>query len=278
MVAAIQPFISGSISKTFNMSNEATPEEIKDAYMLGWKLGLKCFAVYRDGSKAAQPLTTTSAKPVATQLMLGVGPTRRKLPQTRKSETHKFVIAGHKGYLTCGMYEDGTPAEIFIQISKHGGTLAGLLGSFAITVSMALQYGVPLKELARKFVYSRYEPAGVTENPDIRIATSITDYIFRYLALRFLSTEDREELGMVDKVNGNGNGHVASGPMAQATGPTLGEQLRREELQEPISAAAVFTVGATYADTVCRLCGGMMIQTGTCKTCVQCGTASGGCS
>lgn len=282
MVAAIQPFISGSISKTFNMSNEATPEEIMEAYLLGWKLGLKCFAVYRDGSKAAQPLTTASGKAGSQpqQLVLGVGPTRRRLPPTRKSETHKFSIAGHEGYLTYGLYEEGTPAEVFIRVSKQGSTLSGLLDSFAITVSLALQYGVPLKDLARKFVYGRYEPAGVTENPDIRIATSITDYIFRYLALRFLSAEDREELGMVEKANGNGNANGHSGVVSEepkdAAGSTLSEQLRREAL--PAAQPVVLAAGATYADTVCRLCGGMMIQTGTCKTCTQCGTASGGCS
>ncbi len=277
MVAAIQPFISGSISKTFNMSSEATPEEIMEAYLLGWKLGLKCFAVYRDGSKAAQPLTTSgTAGSQPQQLVLGVGPTRRRLPPTRGSETHKFSIAGHEGYLTYGMYEDGKLAEIFIMISKQGSTLSGLLHSFAITVSMALQYGVPLKDLARKFVYGRYEPAGVTENPEIRIATSITDYIFRYLALRFLSAEAQEELGMA-KVNGNGNGagvHTAAGPAASQQpvfGPRLAEML-------PGAAPVAIASTLTYADTVCRICGGMMIQTGNCKTCLQCGEASGGCS
>ncbi|MBI2625656.1 vitamin B12-dependent ribonucleotide reductase [Candidatus Parcubacteria bacterium] len=277
MVAAAQPFISGSLSKTFNMSVETTPDEIMEAYLMAWNMGLKCFAVYRDGSKAAQPLATASGVKPATQLVLGVGPTRRKLPPTRKSETHRFVIAGHKGYLTYSMYEDGAPAEIFIQISKHGGALAGLLGSFAITVSMALQYGVPLKELARKFVYGRYEPSGVTENPDIRIATSITDYIFRYLALRFLAKEDQEELGMASKNNGNGNEDEAypDEPKVAAVGVPLGVRLAHAL---PSAPSLVMPAGVTYADTLCRLCGGMMIQTGSCKTCLQCGEASGGCS
>jgi len=193
MVAAVQQFISGAISKTFNMSSDTTVDEIMQAYTMGWKLGLKAFAVYRDGSKSAQPLTTAGTKSGARK---EEKPMRRKLPPTRPSETHKFSIAGHEGYLTYSMFENGEVAEIFIRMSKQGSTLAGLLDAFAISVSIALQHAVPLKTLARKFVYGRFEPAGFTENPDVQVATSITDYIFRYLSLRFLSSSDLDDIGV----------------------------------------------------------------------------------
>ena len=258
MVAAVQPFVSGGISKTFNMPHETTVEEIMEAYLMAWRMGIKVFAVYRDGSKAAQPLVTLSGKGGGArpqQALLPIAPARRRLPPTRGSETHKFSVAGHEGYLTYGMYEDGSLAEMFIRMHKTGSTMSGLLDAFAITVSIALQHGVPLKELARKFIYGRYEPAGFTQNPDIQIATSITDYIFRYLSLRFLAPEELAELGM--------NGHA----------PSPAETIGQREVPQ-IEATEAMPI---YADSVCRLCGGMMIQTGSCKTCLQCGTTNGGC-
>ncbi|MBI2055465.1 MAG: intein-containing adenosylcobalamin-dependent ribonucleoside-diphosphate reductase [Candidatus Sungbacteria bacterium] len=257
MVAAVQPFISGGLSKTFNMSHETTVEEIMEAYVMAWKMGIKAFAVYRDGSKAAQPLVTSSGKggPVAKQGAFNVGPMRRRLPTTRGSETHKFSIAGHEGYLTYSVHEDGELAEIFIRMAKTGSTLGGLLDAFAIAVSMALQYSVPLKELVRKFIYSRYEPAGFTENPQVQIATSITDYIFRYLAIRFLNEDELIDLG----VNGFHPTPAATLPKANPA-PKLAP-----------------TQATVFADSVCRACGGMMIQTGSCKTCLQCGNSNGGC-
>lgn len=256
MVASVQPFISGGISKTFNMPHETTVDEIMDAYLMAWRLGIKAFAVYRDGSKAAQPLVTMTGKggQEKKQEMLPLGPMKRHLPTTRGSETHKFSIAGHEGYLTYSIYEDGNLAEIFIRMAKQGSTLAGLLDAFAITVSVALQYSVPLKHLAQKFIYGRYEPAGFTLNPDIQVATSITDYIFRYLGKRFLSPEELEELGI--------NGHS----------PAPAQTLPKRDVPK-ISA----TQATVFADSVCRNCGGMLIQTGTCKTCLQCGTSFGGC-
>ncbi len=193
MVAAVQPFLSGAVSKTFNMPAEATVEDIIQAYTMGWKLGLKAFAVYRDGSKAAQPLTTGGNKKLGSKTK----PIRERLPATRASETHKFSIAGHEGYFTYSMYEDGRPAELFITMSKQGSILAGLLDAFAISISIGLQYGVPLKDLVKKFSHSRFEPAGFTDNKDIPVATSITDYIFRYLAMRFLGQQDLEDLGIL---------------------------------------------------------------------------------
>ena len=277
MVAAVQPFISGAISKTFNMSEETTVEEIQDAYMLGWKLGLKAFAVYRDGCKAAQPLSTKKSKKEETkaQLTLNIGPQQRKLPSIRSSETHKFSIAGHQGFLTYSIYEDSTLAEIFIRIAKQGSTLAGLLDTFAISVSMALQHGVPLKKLCHQFIHGRYEPMGFTENQNIPVASSITDYIFKYLALRFLPSAELVEFGL-DSAN-RIESHMPK------LGVPAGDGLMMESLpsKEPVAAeaklAAKKSESVIYAGTVCKFCGGMMIRTGTCLTCRQCGEANGGC-
>ncbi|MBI2096988.1 MAG: vitamin B12-dependent ribonucleotide reductase [Candidatus Sungbacteria bacterium] len=264
VVAAAQPFISGAISKTFNMPYETTPQEIMDSYMTAWKLGIKAFAIYRDGSKAAQPLMSSTGKGGAKEQKLPLQPTKRRLPPTRSSETHKFSIAGHEGYITYSIFEDGTLAEIFIRLAKQGSTLSGLLDTLAISVSMSLQYGVPLKALAGKYIYGRYEPAGVTENPEIPIAYSITDYIFRYLARRFLEKDDLFELGVAD-YDPDPNNHTVHAPVIPA------------HTMETDSTAKISKEGVVFADTVCRLCGGMMIQTGSCKTCLQCGQSSGGC-
>lgn len=260
MVAAVQPFISGAISKTFNMPVETTVDEIMQALMMGWRLGLKAFAVYRDGSKAAQPLVTSARKNGTKQKAV-----RRRLPTTRPSETHKFSIAGHEGYLTYSMYEDGTLGEIFVRMSKQGSTLAGLLDMFAIAISNALQHGVPLKTLVRQFVHARFEPAGFTENPDIQVATSITDYMFRYLALRFMKPDDLEELGI--RSDSEKAAMLAEKTVSQPTATVAGSTARTLPEARP----------AIFADSVCRVCGGMLIQTGTCKTCIQCGTSNGGC-
>lgn len=283
MVAAVQPFISGAISKTFNMPYETTKEEIAEAYLMAWKMGIKAFAVYRDGSKAAQPLSTADSKKEKSKEKINV--IRRHLPPTRQSETHKFSIAGHEGYLTYSTFEDGSLAEIFIRVSKQGSTLAGLLDAFAISISMALQYGVPLKSLASKFIYSRFEPSGFTQNPKIRIATSIIDYIFRYLALRFLSTEDLIDLGIAPLAleegntyqNGDQNNLLKakenSGPV-EATVSSSKDGVSEMISSESSKKLAEGVVG----ESVCRKCGGMMVRTGTCMTCLQCGTSSGGCS
>src|SRR3989344_4217764 len=272
MVASAQQFISGAISKTFNMPAETTVEEIMEAYIMGWKLGLKAFAVYRDGSKAAQPLTVKGAAGAGAKKD-AAKPVRRHLPLTRPSETHKFSIAGHEGFITYSAYDDATLAEVFISMSKQGSTLAGLLDNFAISVSVALQYGVPLKDMARRFSYSRFEPAGYTDNPEIQVATSITDYIFRYLALRFLSESDLDELGI--KAPAKEVGAEAASAPAPTSAPATVEVVRASVKQTVEVRSEVRRV--MYADSVCRACGGMLIQTGTCKTCVQCGTSNGGC-
>src|SRR6185436_12912311 len=192
-MGAVQPFISGAISKTVNLPSAVTVEEIEQAYIEGWRLGLKAVAVYRDGSKRIQPLNTSASDKKA---VVESRPVRRHLPVERHSITHKFAVAGHEGYLTIGMYEDGTPGEIFIVMAKEGSTLSGVMDSFATTCSMALQYGVPLKVLVDKFSHTRFEPSGFTSNPQVPYAKSIMDYIFRYLASKFLPADEARALGV----------------------------------------------------------------------------------
>ncbi len=251
MVAAVQPFISGGISKTFNMPNETSIEEIYNAYLTAWKLGIKNFAVYRDGSKATQALFSAIKDKKQKQKI-----ERKKLPTVRKSETHKFSIAGHEGYLTYGMFDDGSLGEIFIKMSKQGSTLAGLLDALAITVSIAIQYGVPLKDLASKFIHMRFEPMGITNNPEIKFATSIVDYIFKYLAYRFLSAEDLKKLGL----NNKEEIYLKDHPQLFKNG-----QLEKNDYSKDLTGPP------------CKYCGGMTTRTGSCYTCLECGESSGGC-
>ena len=184
MMAAAQPFISGAISKTVNMPKEATPEDVGQAYMEGWRLGLKALAIYRDGSKEVQPLSTKKAEKAAEKVV--ARPRRERLPDTRQSITHKFNISGHEGYITVGLYPDGRPGELFITMAKEGSTIGGLMDCFGTAVSMSLQYGVPLEVYVNKFSHTRFEPWGYTKNPDIKIAKSLVDYIFRWLGITFL--------------------------------------------------------------------------------------------
>jgi ribonucleoside-diphosphate reductase alpha chain len=207
MMAAVQPFLSGAISKTVNMPEAATPDEIETVYLEGWRMGLKAIAIYRDNSKRSQPLMTGKKKekelelaaPVAASAPSEPKPYRRRLPAERTAITHKFDIAGHEGYITVGLYPDGQPGEIFLKMAKEGSTISGLMDTFATTVSVALQYGVPLHDLVHKFAHVRFEPSGFTANPEIPIAKSIVDYIFRWLGSRFLPPEDRATLGLVDR-------------------------------------------------------------------------------
>jgi ribonucleoside-diphosphate reductase alpha chain len=185
MMAAAQPFISGAISKTVNMPKESTPEDVVDAYKEGWRLGLKALAIYRDGSKEAQPLSTKTKSDIAAEKLVAA-PRRERLPDTRKSITHKFSISGHEGYITVGLYPDGRPGELFITMAKEGSTIGGLMDCFGTAVSMSLQYGVPLEVYVNKFSHTRFEPMGFTKNPDIKIAKSLVDYIFRWLGVTFL--------------------------------------------------------------------------------------------
>jgi ribonucleoside-diphosphate reductase alpha chain len=285
MMSAVQPFLSGAISKTVNMPTEATPAEIEQIYVEAWKLGLKAIAVYRDGCKRSQPLNTSlvDAPEVASVAASAPRAMRRRLPDERQAVTHKFSIAGHDGYITVGMYEDGSPGEVFIVMAKEGSIVSGLMDGFATAISLALQYGVPLEVLVRKFTHSRFEPAGMTNNPQIPIAKSITDYIFRWLALKFLP-EVADEVNSAHRTEGavgapapvqvdaaTGAGRAAApGGRRAANGSAAAERqasdlARREQL--------VFRAQADAPP--CSDCGEIMVRNGACYKCLNCGITSG---
>jgi ribonucleoside-diphosphate reductase alpha chain len=267
MMGAVQPFISGAISKTINMPSEVAVEEIIQAYLEAWKLGLKAVAIYRDGSKRTQPLNTSRKEKEEAPKAEAKEPRpfRRKLPDERRSVTHKFDIAGHEGYITAGMYEDGQPGEIFITMSKEGSTISGLMDSFATAISMALQYGVPLKVLVDKFSHMRFEPSGFTKNPDIPMAKSIMDYIFRWLAAKFLDGEAQREAGLVRESGDEGE---------PARRPA---KLSPQAPRGGAPVASISTITSLYQQDAppCPECGAIMIRSGACYKCMNCGTVSG---
>jgi len=264
MMGAAQPFISGAISKTVNMPEESTVEDIEQAYIEGWTQGLKALAIYRDGSKRAQVLSTskddgtTAASPDATG-----HPIRRRLPATRASVTHKFSIEGHEGYLTAGLYEDGKPGEIWLTMAKEGSTLSGMMDAFATSISIALQYGVPLRDLVNKFSHMRFEPSGRTENSEIPVAQSIVDYIFRWMASQFLSEDEKEEFGVLSPA-------VKAKMMAAEHGQDLDvgspQQSNGHNGRPP---------GTQTDAPPCSNCGWIMTRAGACYRCDNCGTTSG---
>jgi ribonucleoside-diphosphate reductase alpha chain len=217
MMAAAQPFLSGAISKTVNMPRETTPEDIAKAYFDGWKLGLKALAIYRDGSKESQPLATSSEGQRAAAAAAAINkPRRERLEDTRQSITHKFSVSGHEGYITVGLYPDGRPGELFITMAKEGSTIGGLMDAFGTAVSMSLQYGVPLEDYVRKFSHMRFEPQGYTKNPDIRIAKSLIDYIFRWLGITFLPGYKEASMGVLPAAEpsaGESSDQATSGPI-----------------------------------------------------------------
>src|SRR5881296_1898991 len=240
MMSAVQPFISGAISKTVNMPNSVTVDEIADTYVVAWKMGLKAIAIYRDGSKRTQPLTT-SIKEKGTELKpqeIPYKPQRRRLPDERKSVTHKFSIAGTEGYLTVGLYIDGSPGEIFVVMSKQGSTISGVMDAFATSISLALQYGVPLKDLVNKFIHTRFEPSGVTNNPEIRIAKSIVDYIFRWLGLKFLSKEDQLAVGLTRT---NEEARETQAILTPLSEPAPDQPANEQASQRVVNEASLFT-------------------------------------
>jgi ribonucleoside-diphosphate reductase alpha chain len=272
MMGAVQPFISGAISKTINMPAEATPDDVAEAYMTAWKLGLKAVAIYRDGSKRTQPLNTGKSKEQAPALaeakaIAAVASeghiVRRKLPDERRSITHKFDIGGHEGYITVGMYEDGNPGEIFITMSKQGSTISGLMDSFATSISFALQYGVPLQFLVDKFAHMRFEPSGFTKNPQIPYAKSIVDYLFRWLASKFLDEEAKREVGIVEQQR---EGIEDKPALALAPAPIL-----REGKDGGMRQAFINQADAPP----CPDCGCIMVRNGACYKCMNCGSTSG---
>ena len=274
MMGAVQPFISGAISKTINMPADATVDEVAEAYLTAWKLGLKAVAIYRDGSKRTQPLNTGKTEksaPSALEAARAVVPSgefrppRRKLADERKSITHKFDIAGHEGYITVGKYEDGSPGEIFVSMSKQGSTISGLMDSFATAISYALQYGVPLQFLVDKFAHMRFEPSGFTKNPQIPYAKSIVDYLFRWLASKFLDEEAKREVG-VQMETERGEKRADAPALSFAPVPTLSEGKDSGMRQTFINQADA---------PPCPDCGSIMVRTGSCYKCMNCGTTSG---
>jgi ribonucleoside-diphosphate reductase alpha chain len=317
MMGAVQPFISGAISKTVNMPQESTVEDIADAYTQAWHLGVKALAIYRDGSKTAQALRTDAQQGVKEAVdvdaiveeavgkaLAEAGPRRKRMPRERQSITHKFAIAGHEGYITAGMYEDGTVGEIFLtDIGKEGSTLRGMMNSFATAISIALQYGVPLETLVQKFSYMRFEPEGITGNPEIPFAKSMPDYIMRWLASRFLDTDAQEELGILtpevrarkaaqemaqavsssdtagpassetaSPANGNGGGNGS--PHASAGNGGLHGTPAAASLTDSPPVVPARLQGLDLGPA-CSQCGGMMQRTGSCYTCSSCGNNTG---
>jgi len=291
MMAATQPFLSGAISKTVNMPQTATVEDIADAYTRGWKGGLKALAIYRDGSKTAQALRTDAQETQEAEAEQQLAePVRKKMPRERESITHKFSIAGHEGYITAGKYEDGSVGEIFLaDIGKEGSTMRGLMNAFATAISLGLQYGVPLEDFVRKFSYMRFEPEGITGNPEIPFAKSLPDYIMRWVASRFIEdTETLEELGiMTSEVRAkkdteqlglgiatdtagpaNGNGHSNDG---NGNGGAVAPTSAMTETP-PVRPAKMQGLDLGPA---CEQCGGMMQRTGSCYTCSSCGNNTG---
>jgi ribonucleoside-diphosphate reductase alpha chain len=312
MMSAAQPFISGAISKTVNLPQDCSVEDIRDAYVQAWKMGLKCVAIYRDGSKRSQPLNTKKTNEggdkvadaaqevirvkeleaeIAKLRELAGQPLRRRLPDTRKSLTHKFDIAGHEGYLTVGLFKDGTPGELFVTMAKEGSTIGGLMDSIGTLTSMAFQYGVPIEALVRKFAHQRFEPSGFTKNPDIRNASSIIDYVFRWMAFQFspayreahtvrrnqpelpipgMDEEEKrhvnrpvpdlpvseEDTDIVEISGTNGNGHQPASPEKVKT---LNDSLKHLQKDAP----------------TCPSCGHLAVRNGACYKCVNCGESLG---
>jgi ribonucleoside-diphosphate reductase alpha chain len=333
MMAAAQPFLSGAISKTVNLPESATVEDIMHTYIEGWKLGLKAIAIYRDGSKRSAPLATdkkrhgngngngenpfpaavtavTAApaeleqlagrileleKEIETLRLQANRPVRHRMPETRVSLTHKFDIAGHEGYLTVGLYEDGQPGEIFIQMSKEGSTIGGLMDTVATLTSMALQYGVPLESLLKKFAYQRFEPSGFTKNPDIRNATSITDYVFRWLGCQFIkgykeaTAPQTTQPDLPMKGIGEMEKRAVNRPVAElsrtiekeiidvVTNRLLSEgEPAMNGMAKRYADRVQEALGSMYMDITCSNCGSTkVIRAGACGCCTECGTSQG---
>ncbi|MFH1077692.1 MAG: vitamin B12-dependent ribonucleotide reductase [Patescibacteria group bacterium] len=304
MMGAVQPFLSGAISKTVNMPSDATVDEVMDVYMEGWRLGLKAVAVYRDGCKRSQAVTVTKKavtdKEEAKQEVKTItvtetvyAPRRRRLPDERKALTHKFQIGPHEGYITVGLYDDGTPGEVFITMNKEGSTLSGLMDAFSTSVSVGLQYGVPLKILVNKFAHVRFEPSGFTTNPNIRVAKSIVDYIFRWMGMKFLSPEERKAMG-INVIEGGAVTSIETElPTPTATPetpePALAQDGRQATLLDRSAATATPTargiapglemLQATFSNQSdappCDTCGTMMVRNGACYKCLNCGSVAG---
>ena len=284
MMAAIQPFFSGAMSKTVNLPEETTVDEVEQVLIDAWRTGIKCVALYRDNCKVGQPLSTgkgaasaaaaTPAAAVAQVVEHAPRPVRERLPRTRASRTFEFRVADCKGFVTVGEYADGRPGELFIRVSKQGSTLAGIMDAFAISVSHGLQYGVPLSAFVGALVGMRFEPAGITDDPEVRIANSLVDYLFRRLALEYLPYQERMELGVLGT--------------SERTQPTLPgvEEVGVETVQghdvEPdppthhaVAAPVAEPLRPATDAPLCMTCGVVMTRAGSCFVCQECGTTSG---
>ena len=301
MMAAVQPFISGAISKTVNMPETATVEEVEEIYFEGWKYGLKALAIYRDNCKVGQPLSDAKAKKVdqivdataeAVAAAIAAQPVRRRLPKSRPSVTTSFSVAGAEGYMTAGSYPDNGLGEVFLKLGKQGSTLAGVMDAFSIAISIALQYGVPLEAFVSKFVNMRFEPAGMTDDPDIRMSQSIMDYIFRRLALDYLTYEQREALGIFTADERAATVAASYGQAVPAASADLDvaieESVEKSEAAEAAvahrpavskahsSAELLEEITGTASDApLCMTCGIKMRPAGSCYVCEGCGSTSG---
>ena len=284
MMGAVQPFISGAISKTVNMPKESTPDEITSTYLDAWKLGIKAIAIYRDGSKRTQPLTTDTSEEnkgdEGDPFAVSPTPMRVRLPDERPSLTHKFSVGGHEGYIHVGLYDDGRPGEIFIDMAKEGSVISGLMDAFATSISLGLQYGVPLEALIKKFAHSRFEPSGFTNNEHIRVAKSVIDYIFRWLGLKFLAREELANLG----INGYENLDDSEDQRVMLTRTATVPQ-KKENSEEVEEAQETITFTKTTEETItftseedappCNSCGSIMVRNAACYKCLNCGDSSG---
>lgn len=307
MMGAAQPFISGAISKTVNMPNESTVDDVRDAYVQAWKMGLKCVAIYRDGSKRSQPLNTRKTneggdkaaaaetapldsriKELETEIVKlrsqAGKPLRRRLSDTRAAVTHKFDIAGHEGYLTVGLFEDGQPGELFITMAKEGSTIGGLMDTIGTLTSMSLQYGVPIETLLKKFAHQRFEPSGFTKNPDIRNASSIIDYVFRWLAIQFIpdyresinAARNQPELampGLVEEMKKKVNRPVPELAISDDTEMVELKTGNGNGHKQGLSLTSMIT-NQQDAPT-CPSCGHVAVRNGACYKCLNCGESLG---
>ena len=306
MMAAAQPFLSGAISKTVNLPESATVEEITEVYLQGWKLGLKALAVYRDNCKVGQPLSDGKSDKKADDAAVGEAaqpdiiekvvyrPTRKRLPKSRPSQTRSFSVGGAEGYMISGSYPDDGLGELFLKLGKQGSTLAGVMDAFSIAVSIALQYGVPLETYVQKFTNLKFEPAGLTDDPDIRMAQSIMDYIFRRLALDYLSFDERAELGIYTATERAR--HVETGSYlpaeeelseAESLKNDPGDEVRTDEMDEVVGARPAPVTARTTSELfekitgtsvdapLCLTCGTKMRPSGSCYVCEGCGSTSG---
>ena len=304
MMGAAQPFISGAISKTVNMPNECTVAEVRDTYVQAWKMGLKCVAIYRDGSKRSQPLNTKKTNEAGDKTVVAPAldarikeleaqveqlqdesgkPLRRRLTDTRTAITHKFNIADHEGYLTVGLFEDGQPGELFITMAKEGSTIGGLMDSVGTLTSMSLQYGVPLEALVKKFAHQRFEPSGFTKNPDIRNASSITDYVFRWMAFQFIpgyrenitAVRNQPELvmpGLAEEIKKKVNRPVADLPISEDTDLI---ELKASQRHERRAASLTQMITNQQDAPTCPNCGNVVVRNGACYKCLNCGESLG---